>query len=355
MLVLAGLLLPLYAKTSQKIVHVYGWYGSIPTEVLKQFEAETGIQVTFDPVDSNEILEAKLLSGSSGYDVVFPTAWPFFARQIPAKLFQPIQKDRLSNYASLDPEILKKLRTIDPENTFGVPFTWGLVVLGINKSLMQKHVKDIEYSWGLVFNPETAGQLAGCGIALLDDVQDVYFNAGIFFNAKDLTHPETLQNIFERLQKVRPFIKKFDMNLSAEQLASGEICIAQQWADHLFQAIEKFKGTHSAASIEVILPKEGTTMWIDMIAIPKDAPHPDEAYAFINFLLRPEIAAAITNTHFTRTANKAAEPLIKPHIKKHVALFPPAAYLKKVHLPQAHDLGFQRLLTRAFTHFVSAQ
>lgn len=342
------------AKEPQRVLHVYGWYGSI-SHLIKKFEEETGIHVTFDPMDSNEILEAKLLSGSSGYDLVFPTAWPFFARQIPAHLFQPLDKKQLPNYQNLDPDILIKLTSIDPGNTYGVPFTWGLVALGINEQRLQKHLQGpVPKTWGLVFNPHLANKLSGCGISLLDDVQDVYFNAAIYFKELNPTRPEALERIFKRLAAIRHTIKKFDTNLSAEQLASGEICIAQLWVDHIFQALEKFQGTKSSMDIRVILPEEGTTMWIDMMAIPKDAPHPAEAHAFINFLMRPDIAAQVTNIHFTRIANRKAIAYIKPSIQKLSALFPSATYMKKVRLPQAHDLKFQRSLTRAFTYFVSS-
>lgn len=336
------------------VVNIYGWFSSIPPEVINAFEKETGIHVNLDLVDSNEILEAKLLAGNSGYDIVVPTAWPYLARQVPAKLFHPIDKSRLKNYKEIDPQILKRLEKADPGNTFAIPFMWGLVAFAYDPDTIQKHIpKEDHDSWGLIYKPENIAKLKAAGTILIDDPTDLIFTMYIYLgiDLKDQSRA-TLNRVVDQLKKVRPAVKRFDFSLSADQLVHGEVCLAQQWVDHLICASEKNK---RAKPIKIVLPREGTLMWIDVMTIPVDAPHKDEAYAFLDFLCRPEISAMITQAVNAPTAIPKARNHLSASVKNNPLIFPPASYMKKVYMAEVTSLQFQRQITRAYATILTGK
>jgi putrescine transport system substrate-binding protein len=351
------LTLTTFRANGEEVVHVYGWYHHIPDEVFKQFEKETGIKVKFDLIDSNEVLQAKLLVGNSGYDVVFPTSYPYLALQVPAKLYHQIDPAKLSNYHHIDPEFLNKLQLADPGNKYAVPFAWGLVVIGYNEEILKSHVCD-KYldSWALLYDPGVVSKLSRCGVALLEDASDVYYSSYLYqdINFHDASY-KTLKEVTEQLKAIRPYIKKFDISLSSEQLASGEICVAQQWVNNLVRAQKEYANLKNRPKIKIVFPKEGSVMWIDSVAIPSDAPHIDNAYKFIDFLLRPDISAKITNHYFLRTAIKENEitPFIEPEIRKNPYVFPDATILKKAKVAHMPSLQFFRQMTRSFLNVLS--
>lgn len=355
LLIIALFFIDAAVVSASKVVNVYAWYESIPDSVLKDFERETGIQVNLDPVDSNGVLETKLFVGNSGYDVVFPTAWPYLARQVTANLFLPLDKQKLKNYKSIDENILNRLEAADPKNTFSVPFVWGLVALAYNEDKINALIpKDYQESWALIYEPEIVKKLASCGVNLVEDSTDIFF-IGYIYGGIEITEQtqKAFQKIRDNFKRIRPFIKKFDTNQSSEQVMTGEICLTQQWLDHLLKAKKKFESIKDKPRIKIILPKEGTTMWVDVMAIPADAPHKEEAYAFIDYLLRPEVAAQITNQLFTQTAVRDAIHFIKPEILQNELIFPSKAYLKKIYLQEIKSPAFQKLLTREFSRILT--
>lgn len=341
---------------TEKVVNVFGWYGQIPEELLKAFEKETGLKINLDVYDSNEVLEAKLLAGNTGYDVVFPTAWPYVLRQAASGLYLEIDRSKLPHYKNLDPLFLKRMQKADPDNRYSIPYTWGLVAIGYDPEKIKKLVpKDKQNSWALLYDPEVLKALQGCGVTLLEDPLDVFLTYYIYKGENPLNPSlQKLKEMQTGLKEIRPYIKRFGTSLVAEQLGSGELCVVMHWSGILSHTQSKFKQANFKKIapqniVKIILPKEGTLMWIDCVAIPKDAPHAHNAHRFIDFLLRAKTAAGITNSVYTATTIKASYPLLKEDIRNNKTLFPGEAYLKKVVLPEIKSLQFQRRLSRSFS------
>jgi putrescine transport system substrate-binding protein len=343
-----------------QVVNVYGWYEQIPNYLIQAFEEETGIKVNLDIYDSNEVLEAKLLAGNTGYDVVFPTAWPYVVRQAASGLYLEIDKLKLSNYKNLDPLFLEKMQNADPGNLYSIPFTWGLVAIGYDEERINKLVpEDKRNSWALLYDPEVLKALKGCGVTLLEDPLDVFLTYYIYRGENPLDPSlKKLKEMQEELKKIRPYIKRFGTSLVAEQLGNGGLCVVMHWSEVLSRARSKFKRmtgnvSGKGSKMKIILPKEGTLMWIDCVAIPKDALHVDNAHRFIDFLLRAQTAAGITNSVYTATTVKESYPLLKDEIRNNKAVFPGEAYLKKVVLPEVKSLQFQRRMSRSFASLIT--
>lgn len=345
---------------SEKVVNVYGWYEQIPDSLIKAFEKETGIKVNLDIYDSNEVLEAKLLAGNTGYDVVFPTAWPYVVRQAASGLYRAIDKSKLPHYKNLDPLFLEKMQNADPGNLYSIPYTWGLVAIGYDEEKIKKRVpKDKQNSWALLYDLEVLKALKGCGVTLLEDPLDVFLSYYIYRGENPLDPSlKKLKEMQEDLKKIRPYIKRFGTSLVAEQLGNGELCVVMHWSGILSHARSKFQKmagetSNKGPKMKIMLPKEGTLMWIDCLAIPTDALHVDNAHRFIDFLLRAKTAAGITNTVYTATTVKESYPLLKEEIRNNKAVFPGEEYLKKVMLPEVKSLQFQRRISRAFASLIT--
>lgn len=336
-------------------VHVLGWYGSIPPKIITQFEQETGIQVQFDAMDSNEMLEAKLLVGNSGYDVVFPSLWPFGARQISAGLYQELDVSQLKNYAHILPTYLQRAASGDHGNKHLIPYTWGLVAIAYHEKILSKGIPEsYAQSWALLFDPVFVEKIAPLGVSLVDDGGEVFIALMIYLGQlkPQALNLEILKDLKEDLLKIRPYIKKFDSTLSAEHLISGELSIIQCWRDTMYQTLKKHNLLGKDHPYRIVLPKEGTIMWLDCMAIPKNAPNLENAYKFIDFLLRPDISAEITNSLFLATTVKN-EKYLAAHIKKDPLIFPPKSYMKNVVMAEIKSLEMQNSMTRTFTKVVA--
>ena len=285
-------------QAEDKVLHVYNWSDYIAPDTLENFQAATGIKVTYDVYDSNEVMEAKLLAGGSGYDVVFPTAQPFAERQIKAGLYLKLDKSKLGNYGNLDPAILKALQTPDPGNAHVVPYMWGTSGIGYNvdkvKALLGDNVPTD--TWALIFDPAIASKLAACGISVMDDEMEG-MSAALMYLGKDpnTTDPKDFEAAVELFQKVRPYIKYFHSSQYINDLANGDLCVAHGYSGDVLQARDRADEAGNNVHVAYTVPKEGAILWIDVMAIPSDAPHPDNAYAFINYLLKPDVIAAITS------------------------------------------------------------
>jgi len=339
----------------QGSVHVLGWYGSIPQKVITQFEKETGIKVQFDAMDSNEMLEAKLLVGSSGYDVVFPSLWPFAARQISANLYQELDLSKLKNYPNILPTYLQRCASGDHGNKHLVPYTWGLVAIAYHEKILSKGIPGTyDQSWALLFDPVFVAKLAPLGVSLVDDAGEVFLSLMLYLGQTkpQNLNPKILKDLKEDLLKIRPFIKKFDSTLSTEHLISGELSIVQCWRDTMYQTLKKHNLLGKDHPYRIVLPKEGTIMWLDCMAIPKSAPNLENAYKFIDFLLRPDISAEITNSLFLATTVKN-DKYLEPAIKKDPLIFPPKSYMKNVVMAEVKSLEIQNAMTRTFTKVVA--
>jgi putrescine transport system substrate-binding protein len=304
-----------------RIVNFYNWSDYIDPQTLPAFEAETGIDVRYDVYDSNDVLEGKLLAGNTGYDIVVPTG-NFFEVQRKAGLFQAIDKSKLANYSNLDPDILAKIEPLDPGNRFAVPYAWGTNGLGINVDQVRKRIPDAPLdSWDLLFQPENASRLADCGITLLDaadEVNEIALNyLGYPPGGSD---PAQLQEAMAMVAKIRPYVRYFHSSQYIDDFANGEVCLVLGWSGDLYQAMDD---ALEGLNLDYVIPREGTIVWFDLLSIPADAPHPDNAHALIDYLLRADVAARITNHTFFANGNLASFELLEPHIRNDAAIYPP--------------------------------
>ena len=300
-------------------LHVYNWSDYIAPDTVANFEKETGITVTYDVYDGNEVLEAKLLAGHSGFDIVVPSASPFMAREIAAGAFRGLDKARLPNLKNLDPAMLALAAEADPGNAHGVPYLWSVTGIGYNVTMVERALgagvpRD---SLALLFDPAHAARLAPCGIELLDTPQEV-IPAALAYQGVDPTSrdPGDLDRAVALLDRLRPYVRRFHSSQYINDLAAGDVCIALGYSGDVIQARDRAREAESGAEIAFRVPREGAQMSIDMLGIPVDAPHPDNAHRFIDYLLRPEVIAAITNTVSYPNPNLAATPFVKPQIRR---------------------------------------
>lgn len=346
------------ADGGEKVVYVYNWSDYIAEDTLENFEAKTGIRVVYDVYDANEMLETKLMAGASGYDVVFPSARPFAQRHIQAGLYAPLDKSRLTNLGNLDPDLMQGLQDVDPGNAHTVPYMWGTTGLGINVAKVKEALGDDAPldSWSLLFDPANAEKLAGCGISVLDDEQEA-FAAALIWEGRDpnaLEGDET-QVVTDAYAAIRPHIKYFNSSRYIEDLANGDICLAMGYSGDVFQARDTAEGAENGNEIAYIIPREGAVRWVDLMAIPKDAPHPENAHAFINYLLEPGVAADIVDYVSYASPNTAAMAEIDPEISGDPGIYPPAEVMAKLVDPVTLPQETTRERVRAWTTIKTGQ
>ncbi|OFX11319.1 MAG: spermidine/putrescine ABC transporter substrate-binding protein PotF [Alphaproteobacteria bacterium RIFOXYD12_FULL_60_8] len=340
------------------MVNVYNWSDYIAEDTIANFEKETGIKVVYDVYDSNEVLEAKLLAGKSGYDVIFPTARPFAARHIQSNLYAPLDKTKLANSANLDANILNSLTDIDPGNAHALPYMWGTTGLGYNVDKVKAALgADAPLdTWALVFNPETAAKLASCGISLMDDEVEV-MSAALAYLGKNPNSidPADIDAAAALLTSVRPHIKYFHSSQYINDLANGDTCVSHGYSGDVLQARTRAAEAKNGVNVAYAVPKEGAVVWTDVMAIPADAPHVDNAHTFINFIMRPEVTSAISNFVSYANANTAATPMVDEAIRTDVGIYPPAETMAKLFRLESLDPEGVRLRTSAWTHVKAGQ
>ncbi|MGC1954281.1 MAG: polyamine ABC transporter substrate-binding protein [Gammaproteobacteria bacterium] len=334
------------------VLHIYNWSDYIADEVLEQFQAETGIEIVYDVYDSNEVLEAKLLAGRSGYDLVFPTARPFAQRHIKAGIYQKFDKSKLTNYGNLDALMLKNLADIDPGNAHVVPYLWGTTCIGYNRTQVADKLgaSTPAATWALIFDVANAERLAGCGISLLDDPTEV-FSAALIYLGKDpnSTDPVDLEAATALLQKVRPYIRYFHSSQYINDLANGDLCLAHGYSGDILQARNRAHEAGNDVQVALVIPREGAILAVDVMAIPADARHSENAHRFIDFILRPEVIANITNVVAFANPNPASLPLLTPAVRNDPGIFPPPDVRQRLVSPAELAPAAQRARTRAWT------
>lgn len=307
--VLCFLFLQACQPQQEQRVNVYGWSDTFPPELLEAFEKETGIKVYFDTFDSNDTLESKILLGISGYDVVFPSLWPYFARQAKANLFLKLDKSRLHFLKQLDTDIMEKFREADPQVDYGIPYSWGVFAITYNKAKI-KGLKDLPLnSTKLIFDPNVLQKFSHCGVAFMDEALDVLPPLMRYLKTQDL------QVASQHLKALRPYIRRFNWSRSLQDLANGEICLAQTLFSSSYKLKFELAQSKSPVKLEVIIPEEGSTIWIDIMAIPKNASNIENAYKFINFVMRPENIAQISNQHYEMNTNVESLPYLKTEVR----------------------------------------
>ena len=353
---------PAQAAPEEKVLNVYNWSDYIAEDTIANFEKETGIKVNYDTYDGNEMLETKLLAGSSGYDVVVPSA-SFMERQIKTGTYQKLDKSKLPNLTNADADIHRQAEKHDPGNEHSVVYMWGTTGIGYNVDKVQKALgKNAPVdSWALVYDPKNAAKLKGCGIAVLDSPSEITSTV-LAFLGKDPNSqsPDDLAQVEDLLLKVRPSIRYIHSSQYINDLANGEICVAVGYSGDMLQARDRAAEAAEANKstpvvIKYSVPKEGTIIWFDMMGIPKDAPHPNNAHAFINYILKPEVAASISNFVNYANGNAAATAMVDEAVRNDPGVYPPAEVKAKLFPDLSETQEFTRLLNRTWTRFRTGQ
>ena len=342
------------AATAEE-VRVYNWSDYIDEELLTQFEEETGYDLIYDVFDSNELLETKMLAGGSGYDVVVPTG-TLLQRQITAGAFQPLDYDKLPNAGNMWDVIEARTEQYDPGGTYSVNYMWGTTGIGYNIGKVEEALgADAPLdSWSLVFDPANMEKLADCGVHFLDAPAEMIPAALLYIGEDPNSHdPDVIAKAEAVYEAVRPYIRKFHSSEYINALANGDICVAVGWSGDVFQAQYSAAEAENGHEIDYSIPVEGAQMWFDQLAIPADAPNPDGAHAFINFIMDAENAAAATNYVWYASGNEAAQEFIDPEILEYPAVYPDAETLDKLFTTTPYDARVQRVVTRLWTKIKS--
>jgi putrescine transport system substrate-binding protein len=348
---LVSLLALLTGPALAREVRVYNWSDYIAEDQLKLFAKDSGIKVNYTTYDSNEILDAKLKTGRSGYDVVVPTASPFFVRQLAANLYQPLDKSKLKNWANLDPQIMTLLAKYDPGNAHAIPWMWGTIGVGYDVAEIKKRMPDAPVgSLAMVFDPAIVSRFADCGVMLLDSATDVLPAALSYLRRDpDSKNPEDLAKAAEVVKAVRPYIRKFHSSEYINALAGGNICLALGFSGDVLQARDRATQAKDKREIAYAIPSQGAELWIDVAAIPKDAPNPGNAHHFLDFMMEPKVAAASSTLTGYANANKAATALLDKAISGNPLIYPSAEAMAKIYTISAGTAEQVRERTRLWT------
>jgi putrescine transport system substrate-binding protein len=341
---------------SGKVLNLYIWSDYLAPNTLSDFEKQTGIKVHVAYFDTNETLETKLLAGSSGYDIVVPTA-SYFERQIKAGVYLTLDKSKLPNLKNMDPQLMAKVAMHDPGNAHGVIYLWGTNGIGYNEKMIMALLPDAPLdSWRMVFDPEVASKVAKCGISVLDSPAEM-MRAVFNYLGKDPNSqkPEDLALGEATLMKIRPYIRNINSSEYIEALANGDLCLAVGYNGDVMQARDRAHDANKGIDIKYSVPKEGTILWFDMLAIPKDAPNPDSAYAFINYIMTPQVTADISNFKRYANANTAAQPLVLDSVKDDPGIYPPPDLRQKLSVQLADSAEQTRAITRIWQKFKTGQ
>jgi putrescine transport system substrate-binding protein len=339
------------AAAQQRVVNVYNWSDYIDPQVLEDFTKETGIKVQYDTFDANETLETKLLAGKSGYDVVVPTGY-FLERQIKAGVFLKLDKSKLSNLANAWPEVAKRLAGYDPGNQYAVNYMWGTTGIGYNAKAVEARLGPggkID-SWDVVFKPALLAKFKDCGVHMLDSAEDI-LPAALHYLGLDpnSTKAADLDKAAALLAMIRPSVRKFHSSEYLNALASGEICLVVGWSGDIKQAQKRAMEAKNGVVIGYAIPKEGAQMFFDNLAIPKDAAHVAEAHAFIDYLLKPEVAAKNSNLVSYANGNLASQKFIDKAVLEDRGVYPDAATMSRLYIVNARDQRTQRTINRLWT------
>lgn len=338
------------AQAEEKILHLYSWESYFGPGTIEKFEAETGIKVTYDMFDSNDMVETKILAGGSGYDLLTINLSPHLRRELPVGVWAELDKSRLSNLGNLDPALVARVDEVDKGGAHGVPWMWGTTGVGYNVDKVREIMPDAPIdSLRMLFDPEIVKRFAPCGVTMLDDAEQVLGLALIYLGLDpDTTDPKELQKAVDVVAKVRPYVRKFHSSSYINDLAEGDACVSLGFSGDMHIADIRAKEAKRPFSITYRLSKEGNLVWADILAVPADAAHPQAAHAFIDFVLRPEIAAsAATDTGFS-TANKAALALLDDKLRSDPNLYPSPEAQKRFHLPKALDQKALKIWSKAW-------
>ncbi len=343
------------AAPEKKVLNIYNWSDYIGTDTIANFEKETGIKVRYDIFDSSEILHAKLVARQSGYDIVMTSA-DLVKQESDGGLIQKLDRKKLTNWKNLDPVILAKQEKYDKGNAYSVGWMWGYTTVGINVDKVKKALGTMplpDNAWDLVLNPKYTSKLKSCGISFVDAPTEIFPLALNYIGRPPFsTNPADYKAAYNVLKKVRPDIKKFDTAGQLDDLASGSVCVVFGWVGNINNARNRSIENKSPQNIEALVPKTGGLMFMDTMAIPIDAPHVSNAHKFINYILRPEVHAGITNTVTYANPNKAATPFVSKEIKNNKSIYLSDADMANLIPPSnIDDKNIRRVRTRFYTQF----
>jgi putrescine transport system substrate-binding protein len=342
----------------EKVLNVYNWSDYIAEDTIANFEKETGIKVTYDVFDSNEVLEAKLLAGNTGFDVVVPSL-SFLARQIQAGVFMTLDKSKLSNYKNLDPKLMERVGELDKGNAHAIPYLWGTTGIGYNVNKVKQVLGDDAPvdSWALILDPENLKKLKTCGVSFLDSAVEVIPTVLNYLGEDPNSFDTSLieGKAQDLLVKLRPYITYFHSSQYINDLANGDICVALGWSGDVLQAADRASEANNGVEVAYVIPKEGAAIWFDMMAIPKDAKHPQNALKFLNYILRPKVIADISNYVWYANANKASTPFVDKEILDDPGIYPTPELASKLFPLKVLPPKIDRVYTRTWTRVKTGQ
>jgi len=343
------------AMAEARELRVYNWADYMLPQTLKDFQQHSGIKLTWDTFETNEALEAKLLTGNSGYDLVVPSNM-FLDTQIKAGVFQKLDKSKLPNWRHLDPALLKLLETNDPGNQYGMPYMYGTVLIGYNPDKVKAALGENAPvdSWDLVFKPENMEKLKQCGVTMLDAPNEILPIALHYLGLPpNSTNPDDYEKATELLMKVRPYVTYFHSAKYMTDIANGDICVAIGYSGSFYQFANRAKEAGNGVKVEWRLPKEGAPIWFDTFAIPKSARNVEEAHEFLNNLLDPKVIAPISDFLGYPNPNKDSMPLVDKAISANTDLTPTPEAQQTLYSVEPLPQKIERIRTRAWTRIKS--
>ncbi|MFO3722906.1 extracellular solute-binding protein [Pseudomonas sp. HLMP] len=342
------------ADAQQPTVNLYIWGEYLAPDTLANFEKQTGIRVVADHFDSLETAETKLLTGRSGYDVVL-SAGQHLSRAIASGALQPLDKSKVPHLAGIGEEFRQHMAVFDPGNRYAGTYAWGTTGVGFQQEAVAARLPDAPRdSWAMLFDPQVVAKFADCGVSLLNDPNEV-FAAAMRYLGLDINQQrvEDLRAAEAHLRKIRPYIRYFDNDRNINDLANGETCVAMSWNGNVAIAQTQAQQAGKAFSLDYRIPSEGTLIWLDALVVPKDAPHPEAAWQLVDYLMRPEVIAPITDTIHYANAITAADELVDPGIRNAPGTYPPAEVRARLYTKNDNGKAFNRELTRAFSRLKS--
>ncbi len=342
------------AQEEEKVLNVYNWSDYIAEDTLKNFEKETGIKVRYDNFDNNEILHAKLVAGKTGYDIVVPSSnWAKL--QADGGLLRKLDKAQLPNLKNLDPAVQAQLARLDPGNDYMVNWLWGYDTVGINVDKVKAALGSTpmpDNVWDLVFKPEYISKLKSCGVSFLDSATEIVPSVLHYLGKPPYSkNPGDYSAAAAVLKSVRPYITLFSSSGYINDMANGSICLALGWSGDINIARQRAIEGKTGQNIQALIPKTGGVLFFDVMVIPADAPRPNNAHKFINYIMRPEVHASLTNKVFYANPNAASRALVKPEVANNPSVFLSPADLARMAPPDSLNNDLRRLMTRTYTSF----
>ncbi|AFK52129.1 polyamine ABC transporter substrate-binding protein [Tistrella mobilis] len=340
----------------EKVLNVYNWSDYVAEDTVPNFEQQSGIKVNYDVYDTQDVLESKLLAGRSGYDVVGPTLAPYAARQLKSGIYQKLDKSKIPNFGNLDPKLMARVAKYDPGNEHLVPYMWGTTGIGYNVKMVKERLGENAPldSWRLIFDPEVVSKLADCGVSVMDSPDETFPAMLNYLGLDPDGHKvEDVDKVAEAYMKIRPHIRKFHNSQYINDLANGEVCVAMGYSGDILQARDRAQEADNGNEIVYVIPSEGAQLWFDMLAIPADAPHPENAHTFINYILEPKVTAAISDYVAYANANAKATPLVSEDVRNDPGIYPSEETMNRLWVVTPHDLKYERARTRAWTRIRS--